>query len=332
MSAPVSTSSTVARSSGVADRLDRSFLADVEAGLSLRPKRLPSRYLYDPLGLALFDAICELPWYGLMRAERRLLQSRARDIFDHVRGVSTIVALGCGNGEKIRLLLQSRGAASDVTLELIDFSVMALERSTRTLSDLSGVSVVWRQATYESGLEACRADVRPRGRRLALFLGSNIGNCDPAEAQALLDRLRHTLAPGDALLLGADLIKPEPALRLAYDDPLGVTAAFNRNLLARLNRELGTDFDLQGFEHQVRWNADASRVEMHLAAVRPQTVRIPAAAARISFDRGETIWTESSYKYEPAQLAQMLAASGFETRAQWIDPQDAFALTLAEGV
>jgi dimethylhistidine N-methyltransferase len=313
--------------------IDRAFLADVVTRLSGTPKQLPSRYLYDPLGLALFDAICELPWYGLTRAERRLLDSHARDILAHVRGASTMLTLGCGNGEKLRLLLQSRQAGeSAVTLELIDFSATALERTARTLADLPGVSVVWRRATYEGGLDASRKDVRRRGRTLALFLGSNIGNCDPADAHALLDRLRRALTPGDAVLLGADLIKPEPVLRLAYDDPLGVTAAFNRNLLVRLNRELGTDFDLQRFEHQMRWNSGASRVEMHLVATRAQTIRVPAAGAVIAFQPGESIWTESSYKYEPAQLVQMLRTSRFETRAQWIDAPDGFALTLAEAV
>jgi dimethylhistidine N-methyltransferase len=262
-----------------------------------------------------------------------LLGSHRGAIFERVRGASTIVALGCGNGEKLRLFLDSGGArAKALTVELIDFSETALQRSTRTLADLPGVSVAWRQATYESGLEACRDDLRRRGRTLALFLGSNIGNCDPGEAQELLNRMRRALTPGDAVLLGADLVKPEAVLRLAYDDPLGVTAAFNRNLLARLNRELGTDFDLQGFEHEMRWNADAARVEMHLAAGRSQTVSIPATGVHIHFDPAETIWTESSYKYEPAQLMQMLGAAGFHTRAQWMDAQDPFALTLAEAV
>ena len=331
MRTPLSAAETVEHTAA-ADRSDRAFITDVETGLSSTPKWLPSRYLYDPLGLALFDAICELPWYGLTRAERRLLDSHAPDVFEHIRGISTVVTLGCGNGEKVRDFLLSRRTASDVTLELIDFSSTALERSTRTLADVPGVSVMWRQATYESGLEACRDDVRRRGRTLALFLGSNIGNCDPDEAQALLDCLRRTLTPGDAVLLGADLIKPVPALRLAYDDPLGVTAAFNRNLLVRLNRELGTDFDLQEFEHQMQWNAGASRVEMHLVARRALTVSIPPAARRVDFEPGESIWTESSYKYEPAQLMRMLRASRFETRAQWIDTQDPFAVTLAEAV
>ena len=312
--------------------IDPVSLTDISDGLSRTPKQLPSRYLYDPLGLALFDAICELPWYGLMRAERRLLASHAGEIVGHLRDISTIVALGCGNGEKLRSLVESCTSGSRaVTLELIDFSSTALERTARTFSDLDHVSVVRRQATYEAGLEASREDMPRRGRVLVVFLGSNIGNCDPDEAQALLARIRQTLRPRDALLLGADLIKSEAALRLAYDDPLGVTGAFNRNLLVRLNREFGTDFHPGRFEHQMRWNARESRVEMHLAATCREVVRMPAANAQFAFEPRETIWTESSYKYEPSQLVCMLDAAQFDTRAQWIDARDAFALTLGEG-
>lgn len=301
--------------------------ADILAALSRTPKQVPSRYLYDPLGLALFDAICELPWYGLMRAERRLLARHAGDVFAAVPGATRLIVLGSGSGEKLRVLLQGRGAVPH-DVELIDFSAAALDRSARMLADLAGVRVQPRRATYEDGLELVAAAPRRPGRTVAVFLGSNIGNSTPQEAASLLDRVRRVLADGDALLLGADLVKPEPVLRLAYDDPLGVTAAFNRNLLVRLNRELGGDFDLANFDHEMRWHAAASRVEMHLRARRAQDVCLATVGMRLRLESGESIWTESSCKYEPGQIRDMLAAAGFDTRAQWIDRDDRFALTL----
>ena len=183
------------------------------------------------------------------------------------------------------------------------------------------------EATYEQGLsEAVR--VPAAGRQLAVFLGSNIGNSEPDEACALIDEIAASLRPGDLFLLGADLVKPEADLILAYDDPLGVTAAFNRNLLQRMNTELGADFELATFAHQARWNADAGRVEMHLVSRLRQTVHVPGAGLRVSFVPGESIWTESSHKYEPASVQALGAAAGFHTRAQWIEPRVRFALTL----
>jgi len=161
-----------------------------------------------------------------------------------------------------------------------------------------------------------------------LFLGSNIGNFDPPGADEFLLGVRAALASGDALLVGTDLVKPERDLLLAYDDPLGVTAAFNRNLLVRINRELGGDFDVSAFRHLARWNAPESRVEMHLVAERDQQVHIPGASLEVSFEAGETIWTESSYKYRPDQVVEMLERAGFHIVEQWIDAADGFALTL----
>jgi L-histidine Nalpha-methyltransferase len=171
-----------------------------------------------------------------------------------------------------------------------------------------------------------------RSRALVVFLGSNIGNFDPPESRAFLAEVRAALRPGDALLLGADLVKPERELRLAYDDPLGVTAAFNRNLLVRMNRELGADFDLRSWAHRALWNAAESRVEMHLVALGPQRVRVPAADLEVELAAGDTIWTESSYKYTPADIDGLLECGGFRVAARWIDRADGFALTLAEAV
>jgi len=172
----------------------------------------------------------------------------------------------------------------------------------------------------------------PAGRALALFLGSNIGNFDPPGANEFLIKLRASMVRGDTLLLGTDLVKPEREVLLAYDDPLGVTAAFNRNLLVRINRELGADFDVEAFAHRAVWNAAASRVEMHLVAARAQQVRIPGASLEVAFEQGETIWTESSYKFEPEAVVRMLEAAGFRRIDRWIDAAAGFALTLADAV
>jgi dimethylhistidine N-methyltransferase len=315
--------------------------ADVATGFAMSPKRLPSRYLYDALGLALFEAICELPWYRLTRAERRLLEAHGGDLTRELDDVSRLVVLGAGNGDKVlRLLRRRRASASPLTVELIDFSSSALERAARALSGLSGssgdtrasgsVTLVSRPYTYERGLEEAERAAPRSGRTLAAFFGSNIGNCDPPEALALLDRIRAAVGRRGTLLLGADLVKPEAALRLAYDDPLGVTAAFNRNVLVRLNRELGADFDVSSFAHLAWWNAAASRVEMHLRAISRQRVGIGALGITVVVEAGETIWTESSYKYAPEGLGRLLQQAGFTTREQWIDDDDRFALTLAD--
>jgi uncharacterized SAM-dependent methyltransferase len=190
------------------------------------------------------------------------------------------------------------------------------------------VSVVGHQSTYEEGLRSAAAARTTDDPVLVLLLGSNIGNFDTPAALDFIDRIRRTLRPGDLLLLGADLIKPEADLILAYDDPLGVTAAFNKNLLVRMNRELGADFDLAAFAHRAVWNAPEQRIEMHLVSLVTQYATIASAGIGVSFERGEHIWTESSYKYEAVQLQEMGASAGFLTLRQWIDSDAAFALTL----
>jgi dimethylhistidine N-methyltransferase len=307
------------------------FAADVARDLALAPRQLQSKYLYDALGSSLFEAICRLPWYRITRAETRLLAKHGASIVDALgedHG-STIVELGCGSGEKLMLLaeaLQRRGLSAHV--HLIDVSSQALEQTEQRLNGLNHFSVVGHQSTYEEGLRravAARDGTRPM---LVLLLGSNIGNFDTPAAAAFFGRIRAALAPGDLLLLGADLVKNERELELAYDDPLGVTAAFNKNLLVRINRELGANFDLAEFDHRTVWNAAHQRIEMHLVSRRAQTVRIPAASTTIHFSRGEWIWTESSYKYQPAMIDEMGRAAGFVMSAQWIDAEAAFALTL----
>ncbi len=302
------------------------FAEHVAYYLSLTPRQLPSQYLYDELGSALFEAICRLPWYRITRLEHELLRLHANDIFTRLTGLSNIVELGPGNGEKLATLL-STGVHGVLTVHLVDVSPRALEAAVRTLTPHSDVTVVAHGATYEAGLAEVTRDTRADGRTLAVFLGSNIGNFDPPGADAFLRSVRAALMPGDALLIGADLIKPEPDLLLAYDDPLGVTAAFNKNLLVRANRELGADFDIEGFAHRAIWNRDASRIEMHLVSLRHQQVRAAAAGLDITFQPGETIWTESSYKYQHAGVLEMLHRAGFSALDQWT--ADGFALTLA---
>jgi len=309
------------------------FALDVEYYLAQQPRQLPSRYLYDPLGSALFDAICHLPWYRITRAEIRLLAGHGRAIFDAWKQGDTIVELGGGNGEKLVTLVEAgRRGATSLDLHLIDVSAQALSTSARVLSALGRVRVVTHEAPYEIGLEEVRRERFGAGRMLALFLGSNIGNFDPPGAGAFLRGIRSALVRSDVFLIGADLVKPERDLLLAYDDPLGVTAAFNRNLLVRINRELGGDCDVEAFSHRAIWNAAESRVEMHLVSRRRQRVRIPAAHLEFDLADGESIWTESSYKYRPEDVARMLERAGFRLMEQWIDEEDAFALTMVEAV
>ncbi len=306
-----------------------SFAEDVAYYLTQTPRQLPSRYLYDDLGSSLFEAICRLPWYHIASTEQRLLKTHAGSIFGRLGAIKTIVELGPGSGDKLITLL---GACPqrDVTVHLVDVSLAALDKATSALAASPSFTVVAHQTTYETGLNAIAHKRGTAGETLAVFLGSNIGNFDPPGADAFLRSVRAALDPGDALLLGADLVKPEAELLPAYDDPLGVTAAFNRNLLVRVNRELGGNFDVSQFAHRAVWNAGASRIEMHLVSLRRQRVLAPAAFIEIDFKAGEPIWTESSYKYRIEDLAPLLGRAGFHVIGQWEDAS--FVLTLAEAV
>jgi L-histidine Nalpha-methyltransferase len=310
---------------------DNPFAIDVRDYLTRTPRQLPSRYLYDDLGSALFEAICRLPWYPLTRAELRLLQAHARDILGD--GVTTAIELGPGSGAKLSALLTAAGSnRSRLDVHLVDVSESALAQAHGAIEGFENVRILTHPATYEIGLEeSLRARPFP-GHRLTLFLGSNIGNFDPPGRDAFLRSVRTALDPGDRFLLGADLIRPERTLLLAYDDPLGVTAAFNRNLLARINRELRGNFELDGFTHHALWDKARSRIEMHLRSNRRQHIDIRGADLEFVMTEGEMIWTESSYKYEPPEVISMLERSGFRVRAQWIDTVDRFALTHAEAV
>jgi L-histidine Nalpha-methyltransferase len=326
-----SSSSKIESRAGGGSAVD--FASDVAYYLTLNPRQLPSRYFYDALGSTLFEAICLLPWYGVTRAEARLLEAHRDEIFRRLGRVSTIMELGSGSGEKLRALIQGRSPrAGHVAVHLIDVSRAALMTSARALGDIDDLSVVTHEAEYEEGLAAFSRDHHRPGVTLALFLGSNIGNFDRPGAEAILRSVRAVLNEGDALLIGADLVKPERDLLLAYDDPLGVTSAFNLNLLARINRELGGNLDIAGVEHRALWNAQESRVEMHLVATRPQRARIEAIDLDLDLSAGETIWTESSYKYEPDEIVKLVERVGFRGFGQWIAEEERFALTLLRAV
>jgi dimethylhistidine N-methyltransferase len=312
------------------------FALDARYYLTQDPRQLPSRYLYDDLGSALFDAICLLPWYPLTRAEARLIQTHATAIFSLTDPVSAIVELGPGNGAKLVHLLTAgrrrglRRGALDV--HLIDVSSRALAAARRRLGNLPGIRLVTHQTTYEAGLAELE-DHRPRrGRSVVLFLGSNLGNFDPPGCEAFLRTIRAALSEGDALVLGVDLVKPEQRLVLAYDDPLGLTAAFNRNLLVRINTELGGNFRVDAFAHRAFWNDRQHRIEMHLVSRGVQMVEIPAAQLSFRMADGDMIWTESSYKYDPEEIVSLLGACQFQIAAQWIDETDGFALTVGRAV
>ncbi len=323
-------------SAASADRLTaaahQAFAEAVHFYLLQTPRELPSEFFYDALGSALFEAICELPWYRITRAERALLAAHGAKIFALAEPVSTVVELGPGSGDKLATLLDARTIARPTTVHLVDVSAAALSLAARTLGELDNVTIVPHRAPYETGLVDATSARGRSGRTLIAFLGSNIGNFDPPGADAFLRSIRGSLLPRDPLLVGVDLVKPERDLLLAYDDPLGITAAFNRNLLVRINRELGGDFDLDRFVHRAVWNADHSRVEMHLVSTRRQRVTVSDAAINITFEPDEPIWSESSYKYEPDSIVRVLERAGFSLLGQWIDEDARFAVTLVEAV
>lgn len=305
------------------------FAANVCAGLG-KPgqKELPSKYLYDEVGSALFEVICALPEYGLTRAEERLLQRHAREIVDQLPRPVVVAELGSGTGRKTRLLLEALSRWQSTWYHPIELSPTALAVLRRELRDINCVSIVGFEREYLDGLREVAARRIAGEHLLVLFLGSTIGNFDGSGGAEFLSRLRQILQPGDSLLLGTDLLKPLGTLLPAYDDPLGVTAAFNRNLLVRINRELAADFDLSQFEHQAIFNEQTHSIEMHLRSLRRQTVTIADAGVGFQFQSNETIWTESSHKYSQEELSELAQSAGFSCRSQWIDSEWAFAENL----
>ena len=305
------------------------FAADVRTGLTKHGQpELPSKYLYDEIGSELFEAISLLPEYGLTRADTRLLQRHAEEMVARMPTPTHVAELGSGSGKKTRMILEALARRQRTFYYPIEISPAALVACEKELGQLDCVSLVGYEKPYLEGLKAVTARREPGEHLLVLFLGSTIGNFDRPAADDFLRQVRAALEPGDSLLLSTDLEKDVSLQILAYDDPVGVTAAFNLNLLARINRELGANFRLRDFRHLALWNAQERRIEMHLQSVRRQRVEIPGASLVFRIEEGETIWTESSHKYFPEEPAAMAEDSGFRQKAQWVDQEWPFQQNL----
>jgi L-histidine N-alpha-methyltransferase len=301
--------------------------ADAYTGLTAAGKWLPPKWFYDARGSELFEEITRLPEYYPTRVERGLLAARAEAIAA-LTGAGTLVELGSGSSEKTRLLLDALHHRGTLTSFIpLDVSTAALTEAVAALSgaypDLHIQGVVGDFSHHVKLLPGS-------DRRLVAFLGGTIGNLLPADRATFLAELRSTLEPGEWLLLGAGLVTDPAILVPAYDDAAGVTAAFNRNVLYVLNRELGADFDAPAFDHVAVWNPDDEWIEMRLRASRPMTVRLPALNLTIHFAEGEDLRTEISAKFRRAGLTGELASAGFAVRHWWADPAGRFSLTLAE--
>ena len=305
------------------------FSADVRAGLGhAGQKTLPSKYLYDEVGSALFEVISLLPEYGLARADERLLRGNAEEITQRMGYPAQVAELGAGAGKKTRWILEPLCRRHTTAYYPIEISPAALERCRRELDSLESLSFQGIEATYLKGMEDLGTR-RQREKPLAvLFLGSTLGNFDGGGSETFLRAVRRYLIPDDQLLLSTDLEKPPAKMLPAYNDALGVTAAFNLNVLARLNRELGANFDLIQFRHDARYNPQASRIEMHLVSEVDQSVSIRQCDLEVSFRKEETIWTESCHKFKPDEVARMAGRTGFRCEAQWIDEEWPFAVSL----
>jgi len=299
-------------------------------GLTAEPRSLPPWLFYDAIGSALFERITELPEYYLTRTERAIFAAHADAIIAAASGGKDlcIAELGAGTASKTGLLLQAAvRAQGSITYRPIDVSPTALDLAKQHLEvELPGVLVEPQVADYTR--EPILLDAEA-ARRLVLYIGSSIGNFAPEDAVRVLRTVREHLQPGDTLLLGTDMVKDERTLLSAYDDSAGVTAEFNRNILHRLNRELGADFDCDLFTHSAVWNADESRMEMHLVSQIAQRVCIDEVGCELHFAAGETIHTENSYKFSQRSIAWLLKQSGFKLSEQWMDAKDWFAVNLA---
>jgi L-histidine N-alpha-methyltransferase len=303
------------------------FAQDVAAGFSAQQKYISARYFYDDLGSTLFEAITLLREYGLTRADERLLRVHANEMAAVVGDVSLIAELGSGNGKKTRNILRAVAKRTDSLKYLpIDVSAAALASCEKELFDAAEIFPV-----CEDWVEGLAKIARTRaidGSLLLLFLGSSIGNLDRDCIPDFLREVRARLRSGDYFLIGADLIKDVEIMIAAYDDPTGVTAAFNLNILGRINRELAANFDLRSFAHEVRWNSKERRIEMHLVSERNQSAHIGALGSTFSFEAGETIWTESSHKFTPNELEAYAKAAGFTPVKAWFDDEWPFAEAL----
>ncbi len=307
-----------------------SFEADVRRGLSAQPKILFPKYFYDELGSQLFDAICLLPEYYLTRAENEILTRYADEIVASVEGQKTLLEMGSGSASKTRLIIEALlRRQPDLHFISVDISASALETSSRVLlQSYPRLNITAYASDYYDGLAALQRSTLERGHTFALFLGSNIGNFDAQEAQTFLRALRGVLREGDALLLGADLKKQREVLEAAYDDALHVTAAFNLNLLARINRELDADFDVRAFKHYVCYNEEVGRIEAYIESLRDQQVTLRKLDMEINFTAGERIHTENSYKYDLDGLSRLAEETGFRRTRTWLDEREQFSSNL----
>src|SRR6478672_11415129 len=301
---------------------------DVRRGLTTQPKRFLPKYFYDELGSQLFEAICLLPEYYLTRAENEILQRYADEIVATVAGPTTLIEMGSGSASKTRLLIEALLRKQDELLFMpVDISATALENSSRILlQSYPRLNIEAYASDYFVALAELAKE--QRSHTLALFLGSNISNFDPEEALKFLRALRQVLRDGDALLLGADLKKDKQVREAAYNDALGVTAAFNLNVLARINRELGGNFDLRAFQHRAFYNEESGRVEIYIESMREQTVAIRQLEMEVKFHEGEQIHTENSYKYAPNDIARLAGETGFVHERTWLDAQARFSSNL----
>lgn len=313
-----------------ADFLAKSLRTDALRGLTADPKWLPPKWFYDQRGSELFEEITLLPEYYPTRAEREILTERAGQIAA-ATDARTLVELGSGSSTKTRLLLDALRERGTLTTYLpIDVSESALAGSGRTLlADYPGLTVQAVVGDFEHGLPEPGDDAGPR---LVIFLGGTIGNLPPAQRDRFLRGLRAGLGPRDALLLGTDLVKDPAILVAAYDDSAGVTARFNKNVLAVLNRELDADFEPAAFEHVAHWDPDEEWIEMRLRSLSAQTVKVPDLDLAVTFMPGEEMRTEISAKFRREVVENELAAAGFELREWWTDSESRFALSLAKPV
>ena len=302
--------------------------AEVYEGLTRKPKSLPPKLFYDAAGSELFEKITELPEYYLTRTERAILESSAAQMIAAAGKDLSLIELGAGTASKTRILIRAAlQRQKHVGFYPIDVSRSALDEAVRNLNgDFRGLRVSPIVADYSHGLGQL---ARLPGRKLLLYLGSSIGNFEPMQAGAMLRTMRSSMRSGDALLLGTDMVKPASLLLPAYDDPQGVTAAFNKNILRRINRELDGDFNLDHFQHVALWNPACSRIEMHLESTRPQVIHIRGLQTRFNFVKGERIHTENSYKFTQTVVDSILDLAGFRREQTWTDPNRWFALHLA---
>jgi L-histidine N-alpha-methyltransferase len=308
------------------DATARALEADVRAGLTSTPKTLPPKWFYDERGSELFDEITRLPEYYPTRTERAILLAHAHDVAERTKA-DTLVELGSGTSEKTRILLDAlRDAGTLDRFVPFDVSEQTLRDAAASVAgEYRGVRVHAVVGDFEHHL----ADLPGGGTRVVAFLGSTIGNLAPAPRARFLADLTATLAPGDALLLGTDLVKDVDRLVAAYDDAAGVTAEFNRNVLRVLNRELSADFDVEAFEHVARFDAEAEWIEMRLRSIRAQTVEIADLTLRVDFAAGEDVRTEISAKFRRGGVEHELATAGLELAEWWTDPAGDFALSLS---